>query len=160
MAFQFFPGCAAVDGTVKAASGPAAVETPRSSPRLPQCREQDVGIAGIEHDVDATGLGVLIEHLLPGLAAILRAENAALFVVGKGMSERRDEGNVRILGIHREPPDGVRVGKANKLPGFTSVNRFVHSVAADNVAANACFSRSHINDVRIGFGNRNRSDRR
>src|SRR5256885_10370206 len=62
-------------------------------------------ISGIEHHVDAPGLGILIEHLLPGLTAILSAEDAALFVIGKGMSERRDKGDVRIRSEER------RVGK-------------------------------------------------
>src|SRR5580698_3151813 len=48
VSLEFLPGCAAVDRTVKAASRAAAIQTPRSPPRLPQCREQDVRIAGIE----------------------------------------------------------------------------------------------------------------
>src|SRR5580658_1848846 len=60
VAFQFFPGRAAVNGAIKATSRATAVETPRSSPRLPQRREQDVGVAGIKHNVDAAGFGVLV----------------------------------------------------------------------------------------------------
>src|SRR5580693_131001 len=54
----------------------------------------------------------------------------------------------------------MRVAKASELPGLTCVDRFVNSVTADNVTANARFSRSHINDIRVRLGNRDGSDRR
>ena len=156
VAFEFFPGCSAVAGTIKTASCTPAIQAPRGPPSLPQCSEQDIGVAGIEHHVDAPGLGILIEHLLPGLAAILSAEDAALFVIGKGMSERRDKGDVRILRVHGEAPDGMRVGKPNKLPGLPGVDRLVNTVSTDDVAANARLSRTHINDIGVRFGNRYR----
>ena len=99
MALQLLPGGAAVDGAIKAAARAAAVEAPRRAPRLPQRRIDDVRVGGIEGEVDAAGLGVLVKNFLPGLAAVLRTEDAALLVVGKGMAERRDEGDVRIFWI-------------------------------------------------------------
>lgn len=70
------------------------------------------------------------------------------------------EGDVRILGIHGEAPDGMRVGKADKLPGLTGINGFINSVTANNVSANARFSGSHINHIRVRLGNRDCPDRR
>src|SRR5271169_6329700 len=70
------------------------------------------------------------------------------------MSKRRDEGNVRILGIHGEARDGMRVAQANQLPGFPRVDRLVNTVTADDVATNTSFSGSDIDDIRVRFGNR------
>ncbi len=128
--------------------------------RLPQRGIKNVGVGRIEGDVDAAALRILIEDLLPGLAAILRAEDAALFVIGKGMTQRSDEGDVRILRIDDHASDGMGVRQADELPRRACVNRFINSVAADNVAANASFAGSDINDVRVRLRDGNRADRR
>src|SRR5208282_2561258 len=129
--FQFFPGGSAVDGAVEAAPRTAAVQTPRGAPGLPQSCKKDVRIGGIEDHVDPAGFRVFVKHLLPALTSILRAENSAFFVIAKRMSEGSNEGDVRIFGIHREAADGMRVRKANELPGLACVDRLVDSVAAD-----------------------------
>ncbi len=69
------------------------------------------------------------------------------------MSERSNEGNVRIPGIHRQASDGMRVRKANELPGLTRVDRFVDTVAADDIAANTRLSSSDVNDIRVRLRN-------
>src|SRR5437868_2604964 len=122
MTFELFPCSSTIAGTIKAASGAAAIQTPRSPLGLPECREQDIGIARIENDINASGFGVLIKHLLPSLPAILRAENPPLFVIAKWMSERGDESDVRILGIHSQTPDSVSVAEADKLPGLARID--------------------------------------
>ena len=76
------------------------------------------------------------------------------------MSERSDKGDVRILGVHGEASDGMRVGKPNKLPRLPGVDRLVNTVSTNDVAANARLSRAHINDIGVRFGNRYRPDRR
>ncbi len=58
--FDLFPGRAAIRGAVQAAPGTAAIHAPGSAPRLPESREQNIRVAGIEGNVDRAGLGILI----------------------------------------------------------------------------------------------------
>ena len=139
---------------VQSAARAAAIHAPRRALCLPQRGEENVGIARIECDVDAAGLRVLVQDLLPGLAAVARAEDAALFVVAKRMSQRRDEGDVRIFRIDDQAADGVRVRQADELPGLAGVDGLVHAIAADDVAADARFAGADVDDVGIGLGNR------
>src|ERR1700738_4737510 len=76
------------------------------------------------------------------------------------MSQGSDERDVWIFRVHDQPPNGMRVAKPNKLPGFSRVDGFVHTVSADDVAANAGFPSADIDRVGIGFGNGERTDRR
>ena len=127
---------------------------------MPQRCEQNIGIAGIEGHIDASALGIFVEDLLPGLASIPRAENPALLVVGERVPERRDERYIRILRIHNQPPDGVRVAQARERPGLAGIDRLVNAVPANDVAADARFARPHVDHIRIGLGNSHRADRR
>ncbi len=158
VAFEFLPGGAAIGGAIEAAAGAAAVEAPRSAAHLPERGVDDVGIGGIEGEIDAAGLGIFVENFLPGLAAILRAEDAALFVVGEGMAEGGDEGDVGIFGIDDQASDGVGVAEADEFPGGSGVDGFVDAVAADDVAAHAGFAGADVDDVGIGLGDGDGAD--
>src|ERR1700737_724225 len=135
MLLYFFPGRAAIGGPIKAAARAAAFHDPWLAFGLPQRCEQNIGIAGIEGDVDAAGPGVFVEDLLPGFASIASAENAALFVIAKGMAERRDERDVGTLGMNNQAADRVRVLQADKVPSLAGVDRFENAVATDDLAA-------------------------
>ena len=63
----------------------------------------------IERHIDAAGVLVLIKDLLPSLATIRCAENAALSVGPIGMAECRDESDVRICWINNDFADGTRI---------------------------------------------------
>src|SRR5690349_6717781 len=76
------------------------------------------------------------------------------------MSQRSYERDVWIFGVHDEPPDGVSIAKASKHPGLTGVNGLINTVAADDVAADASFTRPDINDIRVRLGNSECADRR
>src|SRR5579862_6810644 len=159
VAFEFFPGCAAIDGAVETATWAAAIETPGSAPSLPQGGEKNVRVGGIEDDVDAPGLSVSVKNFLPALATILGAEDSALFIIAEGMSESGDESDVRILRIDGEAADRVGVGKAGELPGLAGVDGFVNSVATDDVATDASFTGADVNHVGIRFRNCDGADR-
>ena len=76
------------------------------------------------------------------------------------MPQSSDERDVRIFRVHDQAADGMRVAQPNKLPGLTGVDGLVHSVSADDVAADASFPGADINNVGIGFRNRQRTDGR
>src|SRR5712664_4946155 len=76
------------------------------------------------------------------------------------MSQSGDERDVRVFRVHDQTADRARVAKPGKLPGLAGVDGFVYSVSADDVAADARFPGANINNVGIGFGNRERADGR
>src|SRR6267154_5471060 len=51
------------------------------------------------------------------------------------------------------------VSQANEFPGLAGVDRFIHSVSADDVSPNASFAGTYIDDVGVGFGNGQRANR-
>src|SRR5580765_7850645 len=110
MRLNFLPSCPAIRGAVQPASRAAAIHAPGSAPSLPERCEQNIGVARIESDVNRAGLGILVQDFLPSLAAVASAKDSALFIVGEGMSQSRNEGNVRILRVHDQAADrlGVR----------------------------------------------------
>src|SRR5271157_1475946 len=73
--------------------------TPRSAIRIPvfpgplapapQARVKHIGIRGVYLNVRAARVLILIEDLLPRLAAVCRAKNASLLVGAIGMAEYR-----------------------------------------------------------------------
>src|ERR1700682_4797163 len=158
MLLYFFLGRAAICAPIKAAARGAALHDPWLAFGLPQRCEQNIGIAGIEGDVDATRFGVFVEDLLPGFATIASAENSALVIIAEGMAERGHEGNVWIFGMDDQAADRVRVLQADKVPSLAGVDRFVNAVATDDVAADASLARAHVNHVGIRFGNSNGAD--
>src|SRR5215468_6527867 len=109
MTGETFPGAAAVGGAIQTASGAAAVHSPGRAPRLPQSSKNDVGIAGIESQVNAAGVFIFVKDFVPGLAAIRGAENSALSVGAEWMTKRRHKCDVCIFRMHNQPANGDRV---------------------------------------------------
>src|SRR5262249_11435381 len=64
---------------------------PGSLPRRPEDRIDVLRVSGIEREVDGARVLVLVENLLPALAAVGRAEDAALRVRTGGVPEHGDE---------------------------------------------------------------------
>jgi len=64
------------------------INTPGRAARLPECGVNGLLIAGFKREVDGAGVFVFEKNALPGLAAILRAENAALGICAVGMAQR------------------------------------------------------------------------
>ncbi len=67
---ELLPGVAAVARHPEAAARTAARHLPGAPPRLPQAGEDDVGIGRIESDGRGARVRILLQHLLPGLAAV------------------------------------------------------------------------------------------
>ena len=76
------PGQATVAGPIKAAAGAVGrwIDAPGRPPRLPQGRIDDVGIAGLEGQVDSAGIGVLEQGSGICLPAVGGQEDAPLRV--------------------------------------------------------------------------------
>ena len=74
------------------------------------------------------------------------------------MAERGHKNYVGIARIHDHLANRARILQANILPGFSSVHRLPDAVPVRDVSANARFAGPHINDVRIGHGDRDAAD--
>jgi len=68
------------------------------------------------------------------------------------MTQCGDKRNVWILWTYDQAADGVSVGEANEVPGLPGVDGFVDAVTADDVATDAGFPCSDIDDVGVGLG--------
>src|SRR5581483_980100 len=127
----------------------AAGQAPGSAAGLPQRGEEGVGVVGVEGDVDRACLVVLVEDLLPALAAVARAEDAAFGVGAVSMAERGHEDHVGVARIHNEAADVARVAESDVLPGLSTVLRLVHAIAVADVAANAGLPGANVDDVAV-----------
>ena len=76
------------------------------------------------------------------------------------MSERRHINQVRIFWIHPHARNLPGIFEADVLPRLSRVHRFIHAVAIRHIAPNVILAGSHIDDVGIGFGNSDVTDRR
>src|SRR5205085_1837747 len=134
VAGELLPGVAAVGRAVQATAGAAAGEVPRPPPRLPQGGEQHARVVRVEGDVDGAGVGVLLEDLLPGLAAVGGAVDAALGVGAERLAEDGGEGDVGVLRVDGDLTD-LTFLLPDVGPVLTGVGRAVEAVARLDVAA-------------------------
>src|SRR5262249_7232525 len=102
---KLFPRLAAVAGDVQAAAGAAAGHFPGPPPRLPKPRENDPRVLRIEADRTRSCVGILLEHLFPGFAAVGGAVDAALRVRAERVAEHRRERDVRIRRVDDDLAD-------------------------------------------------------
>src|SRR6202012_5664355 len=110
-------------------------------------------------EVDGAGVLVLVEHLLPGPAAVTRAEYAALGVGAVGVAERRHEDHVRIPGVDQHAPDLLGVLETDARPGPAAVHRLVHAVPLGDVRAHVRLAGADVDHPRIRGCRGQRPDR-
>ena len=101
-------------------------------------------ITGSEDHFDSSGAVIEIKDLVPSLAAIAGAKNAAFGVWAVSMAEGGNVNDIGICGVNDECADVASVAEADVGPGLARIGGFVDSVAIRNVAANACFTRSSV----------------
>src|SRR5438105_3426864 len=99
MSFETLPCRAAVHALEKPTARAAAVQAVRRAVDLPHRGKKHIGVVGIKNNFNAAGFGIAIQHLLPALAAVTAAEDAALGVLSVGVPQRSDEYHIRIIGI-------------------------------------------------------------
>ena len=90
----------------------AAIGRPRRTARGPHAGKDHLRVSRIEHEINRPGIFIFIENLLPGLAAVERAENATLGIRTIRMPERGDKNAVRILGIDEDRSNLLRIAQS------------------------------------------------
>src|SRR5205823_4836878 len=115
-------------------------------------------VIGREGHLDGAGVLILICSLLPGSAAIERAEEAALGVRAVRMPEDGDKNAVGIARVNGDGTDLLAVAQAEMLPGLAGVGGFVDAVAGGEVGAAQSFAAAHVNNFGIGGRDGQRAD--
>ena len=95
------------------------------------------GLLRIHRDVRAAGVLVDEQRRSPGLAAVGRAEDAALRLRPVGVAERAREHDVRIRRIDDEARDAAGLLEAHQRPGLAGVGGLVDALPDRDVAADA-----------------------
>ena len=157
VAGQLGPGVAAVDRLEDAAAGAARLQDPRPADHLPERGVEDARVGRVDAEVDGAGLGVAEQHLLPGRAAVARAEHAALLVRPEGVAERGHVDQIGVVRIDADAADVARVGQADAAPGRAAVGRPVDAVAVRDVDADARLAGAGVDDVGVGGGHGDRA---
>src|SRR5439155_25758411 len=96
------------------------------------------------------GVFILVEDLLPRLAAVGRAEDAALGVGPVGVAQHGDEDAVGVLGIDEDRRDLLAVAQAQVFPRLAAVGRFVDAIADGQVGALEALAAADVEDVGVG----------
>ena len=116
------------------------------------------GFDRVDRDVGRAGVRVLLQDLLPGLAAVAGAVDAAL---GIG-TERRGRAPPRTRCRHSSgarPSSRSARPVPDVRPGLAGVGRLVDAVARRDVAADVGLARADVDDVRVAGRDGDRSDR-
>src|SRR6516162_2478976 len=91
------PAVAAIGGTEEAASRPSAREVPEVPAGLPEGRKQHTRIARIHRQIDGARIGVSIQHLAPGFAAVARSEDPTFLVRTEHVPECGDIDEIGVV---------------------------------------------------------------
>src|SRR6185503_9567836 len=98
-----------------------------------------------------------LEHLLPGLAAVFRAVDAALGVRSERVSEHGGEGDVGIGRVDDHRAD-LPLLLPDLRPGLAGVRRLVDAVARRDVAADVRLPRADVDHARVARRHGDRPD--
>jgi hypothetical protein len=115
------PGLAPVRRLPEPAAGAAAVVAEGRAP--PLVRRRVEGLRALRVHGHVHEAGVLVDELRvdPGLAAVRRAEEAALLVRSPEMAQGGDVHDVRVGGVHDDAADVVRVREPQVDPRLARV---------------------------------------
>ena len=93
------------------------------------------------------------------LAAVFRAKDAAVGIRRRMMPECGDVDDVRVRRMNADLGNILRVDQPDLRPRLARVRGLVGSVALNDVAADVRFAGADVNDIRIGWRNRDGADR-
>ena len=141
------PGVAAVGGLPEAGLRAAARHARGKALGLPHRREEAAWIRRIQRQIHRARPLALREHVLPGRAAVARAEHAALAARSPGMPQRRHVHGVGIAWVDAHRP----MWRVSFSPTLLQVRPpsvgAVDAVAVGDVAADVGLAGAGVDDV-------------
>ena len=123
---------------------------------------EDLRVLRIHDEVgraDHPAVGLDLERLRPGLAAVDRLVDAALVVRRVEVAERRHVDDVGVHRVDDDAADVVGVFEAHVRPRLARVGRLVDAVAPVGAARRGVLARADPDDLRIGVGHGDVADR-
>jgi hypothetical protein len=158
---QLRPRCAPIGRLEQPTMGAliAVLVLPRSQPRIPHRRIHHLRIGRIEHHVRPARVLVLVQHLGPALAAILRAEDSPLRIRPIRMPQNRRKQPVRIGRINRQRRNLLPIAQSQMHPRRPRIGRAVNSIAYRKIRPMQPLAARNIDDVVVRGRHRDRPNR-
>ena len=97
VALEPLPFVSTVARDPQSAARAATGQAPRRPAHLPRSGEQDARIGRVEADVRRSGFLVDVQHLVPGLPAVRRAQHPAVLAGAERAAQHGGEGDVGVL---------------------------------------------------------------
>ena len=110
----------------------------------------------IQREISRAGICTLKQHVFPGLTAVSGAEYATVLVRAKGMPQGRYIDDVRVVWMDTNTRDVACILQPEMHPGLAAIGRFVYTIAVRHIEANAGFTHTGIDDIRVGVGDSQR----
>src|SRR5206468_7787739 len=123
-----------------------ALERVRRASEAPGGGVEDARVRRIERQVDRAGVATHVEDAVPRLAAVARAEHAALLVWPERVAHRRDVDEIGIVRMDADARDVARVFEADVLPRLAGVRRLPHAIAVRDVSADRLLAGTDVDD--------------
>ena len=159
---ELVPGLSGVGRLVDAAARASQVERPGQALLVVRGGIEDLRVLRIHDEVgraDHPAVGLDLERLGPGLAAVDRLVDAALVVRGIEVAQRRHVDDVGVHRVDDDAADVMGVFEAHVGPRLARVDRLVDPVAPVGAARGGVLARADPDDLRIGVGHRDIADR-
>src|SRR2546423_2208230 len=121
MTRDLLPGRAFVSRNIKAASGSAAVSSPRVNLKRPHPGEKSARIVWIHHQIRAAGVFICEQDAIPMRTTVSRAKDTALLLRTVRVTNSTSDNDVRILWIDYEVTDPTGLFETHQLPGLAGV---------------------------------------
>ena len=116
---------------------------------LVRSRDDDVGVARIQHDVADTGVVGDLEHLLPCLAAVARLVEPAISAWCPKRALSRYVYDVAVLRAHDDASNVLRVLEPHVLPRPSAVVRLVDAISIGHGPLRIAFAGTRPHHVRV-----------
>src|SRR5437763_847952 len=125
-------------------------------PRPPESDVDDVHLVlllrgGVDAGVVPGALAevAVLARLVPRLAAVRRAKDAAFGVRAEQVPEGGGVNDVRVFGVDADAGQVARVAEANVLPRLAGVGGLPHTRAVRHVAADGLLPAADVDHVRV-----------
>ena len=156
---DLLPRDAAVARDVERGLLASVVEAPGLAAEGPHAGVDVTRVRQVDVDVRAPRVLVDEQHVVPRLATVGRAEDAALPVGPPLVAHGADQCHVGVAWVHHDALDALAVIEAEVGPGGTAVGRAVHAVAVRDRVARVALAGTEPDDVVVGGGQRQRAHR-
>ncbi len=159
IARNLLPAIAAVGAAEQPAARTAARYVPEVAPRLPHRGEQDARIGAVHGEIDRARHVATAQDLLPALAAVPGAIDAALRIGTEYVAQGRDIDEIGVLRMDADAANELAVLQTDITPRAAGIGRLVQAIAVGDVEADRRLAGTGIDHVGVRGRDRNRAQR-